>query len=214
MTTFHNIEHCLKKIKKIGLTWKWDDDELRFAGVGSPDSLLANLKSGVFKPIISETALQRKRKIVNVERKFQHEVMEALGEDLDEFVDFDLSDPAINPMLSTSDFHIGEIPVISIRDDMNFENDILRPVEKHLSQVCNILVTAWERLINTVNSTQPVLKAAHELFTLHANEDVLAIDSLTTFNKMSVKLENVFKQLPPRVRLLYEKDKSWLFYLA
>ena len=122
------------------------------------------------------------------------------------FVDFDLSDPAINPMLSTSDFHIGEIPLISIRDNINFENDILRPVEKHLSQVCNNLATAWERRINTVNSTQPVLKDAHELFTLLANEDVLAIDSLTTFNKISVKLENVFKQLPPRVRLLYEKD--------
>ena len=53
-SSLHLVTEAIKKIEKLSDNWEWEEENLVFAGVGSPSKLIANLKDGIFKPFVTE----------------------------------------------------------------------------------------------------------------------------------------------------------------
>ena len=197
-TTYDNITIGLNNLKTLGEKWTWQEDDLYYAGVGSPLAMVNNLKNGFFKPSVPERALLRQKRVVNISRKFKHEVLSALDNDEDNHFD------ELSLIGATSDFNIGEIP-IEITEQ--FTGDILRTAEHRLSSLCKKLEFAWETRINADSSTQPLMTAAHRLLHAHTETSFQINDNIMPL--ISVRIERVLDQLPKRAKDVFiDKEEN------
>ena len=133
-TVLASVEDEAKVLEDAGKNFEFESQELFFAGIGSPDLLITNLKQGFFKPHVTDRAKQKRAGKLNIERRHRREVLSNLGgcDNLDELHDT-LHWRHITEDVLAEDIVIGEVPIKEFTD-----ND-LGKVKEDLRKICESL---------------------------------------------------------------------------
>ena len=117
----------------------WEDEPLKYAGIGTPTHIIDNLKAGIFQPFVTKQAKQRRARLLNVERSHRREVLANLGDDEEiEEVHDTLSWINRTENLTSDDIVVGEIPV------ENFTEDEENKVKEKMRETCSDLKDSLE----------------------------------------------------------------------
>lgn len=132
------MSDAIEDLKALAENWVWKEDNLNLvlAGIGSPEELVANLKTGVFRPYVSERAKQRRVRILNVERGFRRDLLSEVGSDLTNLTDLVVWEDTEN--VTVDNIVIGEIPIV------DFDAESEKEVISQLEQYCQDIVARGE----------------------------------------------------------------------
>ena len=163
------VTNAMEKIRKLGEKWEWDKDSLVFAGVGSPEDHMINLRNGVFKASVSSKAKIRRARKINTLIQYRKEVeMEEDGEDEDDYVD-------------ASDIVVAEIPI----EEYALYKEVR--VEARLQSLCLDLFEAFTERVPVSDFMKEAGNAFHGDFSWYT-----VIDSEDgSSNAEEVKAENL-----------------------
>ena len=127
-----------------GDKWEWEDDDLVFAGIGNPKTLLENLENGFFKPHVSQQAKKRRASKINTLLQYEREVEGVEEDDDDEEESF----------VTHEDIVVGEIPVEGYAVFKELR------IKSKLQSLCTDLCDAFDERVKPSG----VIKTAVEVF--------------------------------------------------
>ena len=154
-TVLESVEREGKILEELGKEFKFEDEELFFAGIGSPSELITNLRNGIFRPHVTARAKMRRAGRLNIEREHRREVLNNLGENVEMVELHDvLHWKNASDDVTAEDIVVGEFSV------ENFTVANLGKVKKFLSQICEKLKESLDERLRT----SELMKEAQSVF--------------------------------------------------
>ena len=154
-STLMAIMKLEEKLENLGKNWVWENKNLKFAGFGSPATIIQDLFNGIYHPYISSKAAVRstvQKNISRTELQKQQDNILATGMTEQELQDLLNWNPPVAAQAVGAD--TGEVPVIG------FQDQHLNQVETHMKKLAKSLHTQLsERL-----KIWPLLLSAMEGF--------------------------------------------------
>ena len=138
------VTKAFKKISQLGDQWFWEEENLVFAGVGSPMQHLENLKNGFFRPTVTHAAKVRRANKINTWIQYRHEVEQASDEeDEPDFV-------------TAADIIVEELPV------ENYEPYKEIRATTRLQSLCEDICTAYKERVVRQDVVSKAVPVFHE----------------------------------------------------
>jgi hypothetical protein len=144
--TLRELEESLENLKD----WKWQDKDLKFAGIGNPHTIIQNLMSGCFKSNVSEGVRKETAKRRNIIIKNDAEIARRLSE----LGEIDISSIGSEKnLLEPEDIEQGEIAV-------EFSEERLHKIEEKLQEVVSTILNSFKVRVDMPD----YVKKAEEVF--------------------------------------------------
>ena len=64
-SSLYLVFKAVEKLRDLANFWDWEEEDLIFAGIGSPQKHLENLRNGFFKPYVSLKGKQKRAAKIN-----------------------------------------------------------------------------------------------------------------------------------------------------
>ena len=73
-TSFQLVQQAFDRLRDLSENWSWEEEDLVFAGIGSPSQHMENLRAGFFQPRVSLRARKQRAFKINSLRQYRKEV--------------------------------------------------------------------------------------------------------------------------------------------
>lgn len=120
------------------LEWKWSNEDLKMAGIGNPSKIISNLRSGLYKPFVSDGAkiqAARQQNTNNKQFKMLQSSLASLGE-----IQLCEDEDEIYAKMKKEDIVEGEVPII-------FTEESLKVVESRLQSIVQGLIDSFQKRV-------------------------------------------------------------------
>ena len=183
-SSLYLVNQAMEKIRNLGERFEWETDILEFAGIGSPDFLVTQLKTGengnggMFKPVVGEGAKKRRARMINSLRTYRREM-------------------SINPeeeedRIHHTDIVVGEIPV------ENFEPYKEIRVLAYLQNLCIEVHQSYTERLRPTPLQVAAVEVFHDDFSWFADEEIFGEEEISSDEDESERDNNTDTEVTSR----------------
>ena len=133
-TTLESLSSTQEKLMNLGTKWEWDTGALRLAGIGSPHEIIESLKSGTYKPFVSEGSFLYNKRNLSISNTYTSQKRDSL-------LECGMDETDVDDHLNWSHLilHNAETPYAGEIAVEGFNDEKLKIIEKRLQKLAKDL---------------------------------------------------------------------------